>query len=163
MRGLCLAVLLAGFLCGEVRAQGAQQGGVNPVQTDKVVSALTDMFDACRTVAEPYRPDCASRAFQRGARKIANNPGYWEAHVALIRAARTLDLLVRENADGAAGSVRLEGYRLKPVAQSALPGLRQAGEVVFGRAVEDLQVLPSYEREAFAPITDALLTERPWP
>ncbi len=163
MRVLVLCVLLGSVVAAEVHAQGPEQGGINPAQTRKVVSALENMFEACRTVAVPYLPDCVSRALQRGAGKIAKNPGYWEAHVALIRAERTLMRVVRENADPEAGSVRVEGYRLKAVMTSALPSLRQVGEEVFARAERDLGMLEPYERDGFAPITTVIQTRRPWP
>lgn len=163
MRALVLTILLAVALTGEARAQGAGQGGVNPSQTAKVVTTLEDMFAACREITMPYRPDCLSRALQRAAGKISNNPGYWEAHVALTRASRSLTRLVRDNEDPDADWIRVEGYRLKAVREQVLPGLRAAGEEIMARAERDMENLSAYEREAFAPITALLRSQRPWP
>ena len=163
MRALVLSLLVAVALTGEVRAQGAGQGGVSPYQTDKVVSTLANMFAACREISVPYRPDCLSRALQRAAGKISNNPGYWEAHVALTRASRSLTHLVRDYEDGDAGRIRVEGYRIIAVRERALPGLRAAGEEIMARAERDMENVSAYEREAFAPIVALLRTQRPWP
>lgn len=157
------SIVLAVALAGQAFAQGAGQSGVTPAQTGKVVTALSDMFRACSEIETAYRPDCLSRALQRGASKISNNPGYWEAHVALTRASRAMTRLVRQNADPDASRIRVAGYRLTAVAEAALPNLRRAGEDVMARAEQDLGMLPSYERAAFEPIISLLRNDRPWP
>jgi hypothetical protein len=161
MRALLLAFLLAVCVAGSAHAQGPS--GINEVQTNKVVSAISNMFDACRDIDVAYRPDCLSRALQRGGSKITNNPGYWEAHVALTRAARAMTRLVRQYVDPNAASLRVEGYRLSAVSQDALPVVRRAGEDIMARAQQDLEMLAPYEREAFVPIARLLREERPWP
>lgn len=163
MRALFLSAALVAALAGSAFAQGAGQGGVTPAQSNKVVSTLADMFGACGEIAEEYRPDCIAQALLRGAQKIANNPGYWEAHVALTRAGRRLTQLVREHTDPDADRVRVRGYRLRAVAAAAMPELRRVGEETMMRAERDLEAVLPYEREAFAPIADVIRTERPWP
>lgn len=163
MKAQLISIVLAAMLAGGAHAQGAGHSGVNPTQTNKVVSALSDMFDACRDIEIVYRPDCLGRALQRGASKISNNPGYWEAHVALTRASRSMINLVRQYTDPEASRLRVEGYRLTAVRESALPELRTIGEAVMARADRDLEALPRFEREAFTPITSLLRTGRPWP
>lgn len=163
MRALLLTMLMVLGLSDAAHAQGAGQSGITNAQTAKVISAISNMFDACRPVAAVYGPDCLSRALQRGAGKITNNPGYWEAHVALTRASRSMTQLVRQYEDPQADRIRVEGYRLNAVAQSSLPTVRQAGEAIMARAQRDLEMLAPYEREAFLPIATLLRTERPWP
>ena len=163
MKALLLSMLFSVALTGGLRAQGADHGGVNLYQTEKVISALSDMFAACRETEIVFRPDCLSRAFQRAASKISNNPGYWEAHVALTRASRSLIQIVRSSMDSDAGRVRVEGYRLTAVSEAALPGVSRAIEDVIARVQQDLEALQPRERDAFAPIVTVIRTQIPWP
>lgn len=162
MRALAFGIV---FMCLGTSglAEGPEGGSLSLAQTARVTDAITSVFDACAEIEEVYQPDCTARALQRGAAKVANNPDFWEAHVTLTRVSRSLDALVRENADPDAWRKKTKGYRLRAVLESALPELRALVTQIFARANDDLQRVSAAENRAFAPLRELLAEGRPWP
>ncbi|THH36666.1 hypothetical protein E4Z66_06865 [Aliishimia ponticola] len=144
-------------------AQGLESGGLSEAQTHRVVAAIESVFETCARIDPVYRPDCAGRALQRGAGKISNNPGYWEAEVALTRAVRSLAKIVRDHEDEDARSLREDGYRFKPVRADRLREVTIQGAEVFRRLEADFASGTASETLYFAPIVRLLEEKRPWP
>ncbi len=143
-------------------AQG-REGMFDAATTNRVIDTVASVFAGCRDIPDVYRPDCLGKALQNGARKISNNPAYWEAYVALTRLSRGLTRSVRENRDDELGRLRAAGMRLDAVRPEVLPALAAETRAAIARANEDLQRLSASEVTAFAPLRELLLNARPWP
>ena len=162
MRGrarLALAVL-ACLAAGQVMAQGRDWAGLDTGQTARVAEDLRDGLSRCTGLPRTHFHDCVRAVARHAARKLSNNPAYWEVEVALTRISRRLDQWVRSVEDPGGARLTHDGTRLRAVTAAAIPELDALTLALIEEARANILEAAPEELPYFLPIAAALETLR---
>ena len=114
---------------------GGSTGGLSSATTKKVVRTLKRGIKDCRRLDSVYRYDCYRQTYRLAASYLNGRPAYSDALVALVDVERSLERIVRRNADPATPSVRKNFQQFQPIKPAALP----TAKAEFTKALEQAE------------------------
>lgn len=137
-------------------SDGGTVGGLSATTTRLVVRTLKRGIKGCRRLDSVYRYDCYRQTYHLAANHLNGRPAYRDALTALVEVERSLDQIVRRNADPAAPPARKNFQKFRPIKPAALPRAKAEFTKALDEAETALLRSPELGGIHFARIAEAV-------